>query len=106
MPCRVRYGWILDRFQLVSPLFFWSIYVALEFPIKPHPNFNFLGSDKVLNSLKNLTMDETASTKIASSPETTLSAGTKRKRNADPKFYAVRSTGTPLREIDLNLTVP
>lgn len=51
-------------------------------------------------------MDETASTKIASSPETTLSAGTKRKRNADPKFYAVRSTGIPLRQLDLNLTVP
>ena len=36
-------------------------------------------------------MDETASLKSLSTVGTSVSAGTKRKRNAEPKFYAVRS---------------
>ena len=50
-------------------------------------------------------MNETISTKTTSSPETTLSAGAKRKRNAEPKFYAVRSYIFPFLGLGRELTV-
>ena len=49
-------------------------------------------------------MNETTSAKASSSPETTLSTGTKRKRNADPKFYAVRLYVFLFRQLCLDLT--
>jgi len=79
--------WTVNRFMLL-----WSGRLIDHFNYLDRAH---LSPKKIFSRSAHEIMDDTASVKSASPAGTTASAGTKRKRAAEPKFYAVRVGNHP-----------